>query len=202
MTTPREAAETLERVRAQAPLIHNITNYVVMNTTANALYAVGASPAMIHSPDEVEDFLALSQGLVINIGTISSPWLAGMKLAAHSARQRGVPWVLDPVGMGATRYRNQAARDLALLGPTAIRGNASEIMALPNGPPTPPRGSIPPRRPKPPSRPPGLSPARRGRSSPSRGRVTSSPTATASSRSPGATGGWRKSPAWAARPRR
>ena len=120
----------LARLRAAAPLVHNITNYVVMNTTANALLAVGASPAMVHAVEEVEDFTAISQALVVNIGTLSPSWVEAMRLAAARARAGGVSWVLDPVGAGATRYRTEVAAELARLGPTVIRGNASEIMVL------------------------------------------------------------------------
>jgi len=120
----------LSAVREQQPLVHNITNFVVMNNTANALLAVGASPAMIHSSDEVEDFVAVSQALVVNIGTLYSEQIAACKLAALRARAAGVPWILDPVGAGATPYRRAAASALAGLHPTAVRGNGSEILAL------------------------------------------------------------------------
>ncbi len=118
------------RVRNRAPLVHNITNFVVMNNTANALLAVGASPAMIHSVDEVEDFVAISQALVINIGTLDSVWIAACKLAAIKAINTGIPWILDPVGTGATPYRQTAANSLAQLKPTVIRGNGSEILSV------------------------------------------------------------------------
>jgi hydroxyethylthiazole kinase len=110
--------------------VHNITNYVVMNNTANALLAVGASPAMVHAAEEVEEFTAISRALVINIGTLSPRWVDAMRLAAARARDAGIPWVLDPVGAGATSYRTQVGAELARLGPTVIRGNASEIMVL------------------------------------------------------------------------
>ncbi|MGB2682260.1 MAG: hydroxyethylthiazole kinase, partial [Candidatus Competibacter sp.] len=118
----------LSAVRERAPLVHNITNFVVMNNTANALLALGASPAMVHSSDEVEDFVAISQALVINIGTLYSEQIAACKLAAAKAKAAGVPWILDPVGAGATPYRHAAAAALAGLGPDVIRGNASEIL--------------------------------------------------------------------------
>ena len=133
-STARLQAETvwklLATVRERQPLVHNITNFVVMNNTANALLAVGASPAMIHSSDEVEDFVAVSQALVVNIGTLYSEQIAACKLAALRARAAGVPWILDPVGAGATPYRRAAASALAGLHPTAVRGNGSEILAL------------------------------------------------------------------------
>lgn len=120
----------VQRVRERAPLVHNITNYVVMNNTANALLAIGASPVMAHAAEEVEELVAISGALVINIGTLSSPWIAAMRLAAHRARALGKPWLLDPVGVGATSLRNQTAAALSALGPSVIRGNGSEILAL------------------------------------------------------------------------
>jgi hydroxyethylthiazole kinase len=121
----------LSRIRAQAPLIHNITNYVVMNSTANALLALGASPVMAHAAEEVEAMVAFSQALVINIGTLSPPWVAAMLKAAKAAASRGIPIVLDPVGCGATEYRTATAHALIEVArPTLIRGNASEIRAL------------------------------------------------------------------------
>jgi hydroxyethylthiazole kinase len=120
----------LARLRETAPLVQNITNYVVMNNTANALLAVGASPAMVHAVEEVEEFVAISRALVINIGTLSPRWVEAMRLAANAAQRRHIPLVLDPVGAGATGYRTGVATELARLAPTVIRGNASEIMVL------------------------------------------------------------------------
>jgi hydroxyethylthiazole kinase len=127
------AAATLERVRSESPLVQNITNYVVMNTTANALLAVGASPAMVHAVEEVEEFVGISRALVINVGTLSAPWVEAMRAAATRAAERGIPWVLDPVGAGATAFRTGVSQELARLRPAAIRGNASEIMAVAGG---------------------------------------------------------------------
>ena len=120
----------LARVRERAPLVHNITNYVVMNNTANALLAAGASPAMVHAVEEVEEFVELAGALVVNVGTLSARWVEAMHRAAARARMRGTPWVLDPVGAGATRYRTSSCLDLLAHAPTVVRGNASEIMAL------------------------------------------------------------------------
>jgi hydroxyethylthiazole kinase len=120
----------LELVRASAPLVHNITNYVAMNNTANALLAVGASPAMVHAVEEVEEFAGISCALVVNIGTLSARWVDAMELAVAKARGTQMPWVLDPVGAGATVYRSGVGAALAQLEPTVIRGNASEIMVL------------------------------------------------------------------------
>ena len=121
---------TLSAVRTARPLVHNITNYVVMNSSANALLALGASPAMVHSVEEVEEFADLAHALVVNIGTLSPAWVAAMKLAVARAVARGKPWVLDPVGAGATRYRSAVAGDLAARRPAVVRGNASEILSL------------------------------------------------------------------------
>jgi hydroxyethylthiazole kinase len=123
--------EALRRVRAQAPVVHSITNYVVMNTTANALLAVGASPVMAHAPQEMEEMVGIASALVLNIGTLSDAWVEAMLLAGAAAQRRGIPIVLDPVGAGATSYRTATARRLLLeLSPTIVRGNASEIRAL------------------------------------------------------------------------
>ena len=131
---------SLSKVREHAPLVHNITNYVVMNSTANALLAVGASPAMVHSAEEVEAFAGIADALVVNIGTLSPSWVAAMKLAADRAADRPIPWVLDPVAAGATAYRTAVARALADRRPAVIRGNASEILALAGAAAGPTRG--------------------------------------------------------------
>lgn len=121
----------LAAVREKSPLVHNITNFVVMNNTANALLALGASPVMAHALDEVKDMVAIASALVINMGTLNPEWVEAMVEAGKAATERGIPVVFDPVGVGATPYRNRvAARILAECRPTFIRGNASEIMAL------------------------------------------------------------------------
>lgn len=121
----------LQAVRSQAPLVHNITNFVVMNYSANALLAVGASPVMAHAHDEVQDMAAIAGALVLNIGTLEPAWIRSMQLALTRARQRGIPVVLDPVGAGATPYRNRALGELLQSGaPSVVRGNGSEIMSV------------------------------------------------------------------------
>jgi hydroxyethylthiazole kinase len=122
--------DALALLREKRPLVHNITNLVVMNWTANILLALGASPAMAHAPEEVEDFAAMSQALVINIGTLDKSFIDAMHMAAKRARKKTVPWILDPVGAGATRYRTETAKRLIARKPSIIRGNAGEIMAL------------------------------------------------------------------------
>lgn len=118
------------QVRNTSPLVHSITNYVVMNNTANALLAVGASPIMAHAKSEVEEMVDISHSLVINIGTIDEYWEEAMLLAAKKANELRKPWILDPVGAGATSYRDSVLSKLLFLNPTVIRGNASEIIAL------------------------------------------------------------------------
>jgi hydroxyethylthiazole kinase len=121
----------LQAVRGQAPLVHSITNLVVMNFNANALLAVGASPVMAHAHEEVADMVGIAQALVLNIGTLEPAWVEAMALALRAARARGIPVVLDPVGAGATPYRNRALSELLDVGaPSVVRGNASEVMSV------------------------------------------------------------------------
>jgi hydroxyethylthiazole kinase len=128
------AARNLDAIRHHHPLIHNITNLVVMNVTANALLAAGASPVMAHSPDEVEEMVTLARALVLNIGTPTADGVATMIQAARKANALERPVVLDPVGAGATALRTRSARRiLDAVDIAVIRGNASEIMALDRG---------------------------------------------------------------------
>lgn len=121
----------IDAIRQKAPLVHNITNFVVMNNTANALLALGASPVMAHAPEEVAEMAAMASAVVLNMGTLSETWVEAMLLAGRSALEHNVPIVFDPVGVGATSYRNQTARRIfKQFTPSIIRGNASEIMAL------------------------------------------------------------------------
>lgn len=126
-----QLAVDLTLVKQQSPLVHNITNYVVMNNTANALLAIGASPVMAHAVEEVKDMVAIASALVINMGTLSEKWVEAMLIGGEAANEKGIPVVFDPVGVGATPYRNQvAALIIKQCKPSIIRGNASEIMAL------------------------------------------------------------------------
>ncbi|HPC19885.1 MAG: hydroxyethylthiazole kinase [Kiritimatiellae bacterium] len=128
------AAINLEAVRFARPLVHNITNFVVMNFTANVLLAAGASPVMAHAENEVEEMVSLARALVLNIGTLEDAWIAAMVKAGTRAMQLGVPIILDPVGAGATRLRTAAARRILTETQVAlVRGNASEILALGGG---------------------------------------------------------------------
>jgi hydroxyethylthiazole kinase len=127
----KKAAESLRRVRERKPLVHNITNFVVMNYTANALLACGASPVMAHAAEEVEEMVSLAGALVLNIGTLSPPWVQAMLKAGKRANALHVPVILDPVGAGATHLRTDSARRLIEgLSIQVIRGNASEIISL------------------------------------------------------------------------
>src|SRR5450759_2935240 len=129
--TAAEIYKSIELIRQKSPVVHNITNYVVMNNTANALLAIGASPVMAHAQEEVEEMVNIASALVINIGTLSKLWIYSMFKAISQARKKSIPVILDPVGAGATTYRTQTARELInSVPPTIIRGNASEIMAL------------------------------------------------------------------------
>ena len=135
--TPTSASLTesiiaaLALVREQKPLVVNITNYVVMNNTANALLAIGASPIMAHSRQEMAEMMHIAGSLVINIGTLDSEWIERMLFAVEQANANNKPIVLDPVGCGASVLRTQTARTLAAnANNLIIRGNASEIIAL------------------------------------------------------------------------
>ena len=122
---------TLAVVRERRPLVHNITNYVVMNETANAILALGALPVMAHAEEEVAEMVGLAGALVLNIGTLSERWIEAMLIAGRTANERGVPVVLDPVGAGATSYRTQTAqRLLDELDVAVLRGNAGEVATL------------------------------------------------------------------------
>jgi hydroxyethylthiazole kinase len=122
---------TLAVVRERRPLVHNITNYVVMNETANAILALGTLPVMAHAEEEVREMVALAGALVLNIGTLSERWIEAMLLAGAAANEHGVPVVLDPVGVGATAYRTEAAkRILEAVDVAVLRGNAGEVAAL------------------------------------------------------------------------
>jgi hydroxyethylthiazole kinase len=122
---------TLRLLRERKPLIHQITNYVVMNETANATLSLGALPVMAHAREEVEEMVALAGALVLNIGTLSPLWVEAMIAAGKAAGAAGTPVVLDPVGAGATRYRTDTAkRILSEVNVTVLRGNQGEVATL------------------------------------------------------------------------
>lgn len=118
------------RVRTAAPLVQCITNTVVQQFTANALLAVGASPAMLDHEADAGQFASIASGVNINFGTASSHQFLAADAAIEVARAAGAPWVLDPVSVGAVEYRTSRIRAAAAQHPTAVRGNASEIAAL------------------------------------------------------------------------
>ncbi|GCE23783.1 hydroxyethylthiazole kinase [Dictyobacter kobayashii] len=127
----QDLAGLLTRIRERKPLVHHITNMVVMNDTANITLAIGALPVMAHAPEEVEEMVGLAGALVLNIGTLTVEQIESMLLAGKRANERGIPIVLDPVGAGATRFRTQnALRLLSELRIAVLRGNAAEIGAL------------------------------------------------------------------------
>ena len=126
-----QAGADLQTIRERRPLVHQITNYVVMNETANATLALGALPVMAHAPQEVEEMASAAGTLVLNIGTLSDHWIEAMLLAGTAANRAGVPVVFDPVGAGATSYRTETARTLlAELDIAVVRGNAAEVATL------------------------------------------------------------------------
>ncbi len=126
-----KAALNLAAIRKKKPLIHNITNYVVMNYTANALLAMGASPVMAHALNEVEEMVSFAGALVLNIGTLNDDWIASMIKAGKKASELQTPIILDPVGSGATSLRTRAAKKIIQeTRISVIRGNASEILSL------------------------------------------------------------------------
>ncbi|PJZ26366.1 hydroxyethylthiazole kinase [Leptospira hartskeerlii] len=125
-----EIVSDLAEVRKHAPLTHVLTNIVVTNWTANVLLAAGASPAMVIAEEEVSEFAAIASGMLINVGTITSFDAKSMKSAAIAAQKARTPWVLDPVAVGALKFRTEVAKELLQYKPTIIRGNASEILAL------------------------------------------------------------------------
>ncbi|WP_093049433.1 hydroxyethylthiazole kinase [Salipaludibacillus aurantiacus] len=120
-----------EKIRETSPLIHNITNMVVTNFTANGLYALGASPVMAYAEEEVEDMARAAQALVLNIGTLTQTEVDAMLLAGKAANKAGTPVILDPVGVGATPFRTRTAKQLlSELDISIVRGNAGEIANL------------------------------------------------------------------------
>ncbi len=122
--------ENLEKLRARKPLVHCLTNQVVKGFTANALLAIGAAPAMVEHPEEAAAFAGVADALLINVGTIEPLQIEAIRAAAPAAREAGRPWVLDPVAVGFLSVRTALARELMEQGPSMVRGNASEIMAL------------------------------------------------------------------------
>lgn len=130
MSATSRTAVLLAAVQDGTPLVHCVTNLVATNFSANALLALGASPAMVEDPGEAAELAAVAGALVINTGTMDAFRADGMRAAATAARDAGTPWLLDPVGVGPLSLRTDVARRLLELGPAVVRGNASEILAL------------------------------------------------------------------------
>lgn len=130
LLNPAHIAHLRHLFHRHSPLVHCMTNDVVQTFTANVLLAIGASPAMVIDPDEASQFAAIADALLINVGTLTVERAEAMRAAARSATQAGKPWTLDPVAVGALTLRTEFCRELLALQPAAVRGNASEIMAL------------------------------------------------------------------------
>jgi len=131
MDMKQRTVNLLEKMRATSPLIHNITNFVVMNSTANILLAAGASPVMAHCMGEVEEMASMANALILNIGTLQEDWVDAMILAAKTANGKNIPVILDPVGSGATSLRTRAVKKIMKeVNISVLRGNASEIFSL------------------------------------------------------------------------
>lgn len=128
--TVEACAALLADLRNASPLVQCVTNAVVTNFTANVLLALGAAPAMVDIPGEAGQFAPVASGVLVNLGTPTDSQRAAMSEAAEAAASAGTPWVLDPVAVGFLSVRTDAARRLVALGPTIIRGNASEVIAL------------------------------------------------------------------------
>lgn len=130
--TPQVVFDLLEKVRERKPLVHCVTNQVVMNFTANTLYALGASPLMSHAPEEATELSNIRANLLINIGTLTGPWVEDVHQILQAELKTGKKLaVLDPVGAGATAFRTNTAHEFLKTGAfRALRGNAFEIMAL------------------------------------------------------------------------
>ena len=124
-------AKMLKNLRAKMPIIHNMTNYVSINDCANILLASGAAPIMAEDINEVAEITSQCSGLTLNIGMLSQQKIAAMLVAGKTANELKHPVVLDPVGVGASRFRKDAVREL--LEPiqfTVIRGNISELKTI------------------------------------------------------------------------
>jgi hydroxyethylthiazole kinase len=124
-------AKDFERLRREKPLIHHITNFVVMNETANITLCLGALPVMAHAREEVEEMVSAAGALLLNIGTLTPELVDSMVIAAKKANELSIPVVLDPVGAGATALRTNSARGLlAETDISIVRGNCAEISIL------------------------------------------------------------------------
>ncbi len=125
------AGQLLDKVRASRPLLHHITNYVVMNDNANVALHIGAAPVMAHALEEMAEMAGIASTLIVNIGTLNQEWIVAMEAAMTKAGQRQIPLLLDPVGAGATSLRTQTSlRFLQQYRVTMLKGNLGEISVL------------------------------------------------------------------------
>lgn len=127
-----QLAHSLQLLHQHASLVHCMTNDVVQTFTANVLLALRASPAMVIDADEAAQFSGFADALLINVGTLTRDRSIAMQAAVEAANRAGTPWTLDPVAVGALTFRTEFCQQLLNLRPAAIRGNASEILALAN----------------------------------------------------------------------
>ena len=127
---PQTTAALIARLRARAPRVHCITNSVAQNFTANALLAAGAVPSMTLSAEEIGGFVAGAQALLVNLGTFDAERREATRIAVAAARERGIPWVLDPVFVDRSPQRAEFARELIALAPAAVRLNSAEFSTL------------------------------------------------------------------------
>ena len=127
----KQIAKDLVLIREKKPLVHSMTNFVVMNETANAILCLGALPIMAHAREEVEEIVSISNAVVLNIGTLTPEWIENMIIAGKKANELGIPVILDPVGAGATKLRTDSAiKILKEVKVSIVRGNPGEIGAL------------------------------------------------------------------------
>lgn len=131
IVTPKNIAKDLTIIRSKKPLVHHITNFVVMNETANMTLCVGGLPIMSHAKEEVTEMVQMASVLLLNIGTLTPEWINSMLVAGKQANQSGIPIVLDPVGAGATRLRTDSSHRLMQeLKIAIVRGNLAEVATL------------------------------------------------------------------------
>jgi hydroxyethylthiazole kinase len=119
--------EVLEKVRKVSPLVHHITNWVTISDCANIVKVFGGSPVMAHAPEEAADMASIANAVVVNIGTLNNSTIEAMKQAVSAANKKGIPVVIDAVGVGATKYRNDKIKELLQYKIAVLKGNASEI---------------------------------------------------------------------------
>jgi hydroxyethylthiazole kinase len=125
------ATDVLRKMGEERPLVHHLTNYVTVNLVANVTLCTGALPVMAHAVEEVEEMVAISSALVINMGTLDPPWVEAMIRAGKEANRRGIPVAFDPVGAGATAFRKRMPeRLLSEIDFAVICGNAGEVSTL------------------------------------------------------------------------